>query len=290
MLLRHGCLSPFPPLTELVQVRHEHVPHDDVERQGCEQPVERPLGGGLVEAVESGLELLRVRHRDRRRRRLGNLLGERQPRGLRGRQPVGQVRSHREHPGHVVLAVEPEASGRAAGREQAVPALPRAEVAGEMLLRHRRLSLFPALTELVQVRHEHVPQHDVEREGCEQPVERPLGGGLVEPVESRLELPRVGHRRGGGRLGDLLGEGKPRGLRGRQAVVQVCAHGEHAGDVVLAVEPEASGRAARREQAVPTLPCAQGLHGHADAARELADAEQLVVGRGHRSSRGGGKR
>jgi hypothetical protein len=58
---RHG--SPLPLLAELVQVRHDDVAEERVDRQPCEQRVERRVRGGVVEAQKGVGELvLRGRH------------------------------------------------------------------------------------------------------------------------------------------------------------------------------------------------------------------------------------
>ena len=127
MLLGDGHVAPLPALAELVEVGQQDVAEHDVDRQRGEEPVECLLGAGLVEAVERGSEVRAVGGGGRRPDGLGHVFGEREACGFRREEAALEVCPHRKHAGDILFAVEPEAALRAAGREQAVSPLPRAQ-------------------------------------------------------------------------------------------------------------------------------------------------------------------
>jgi len=124
------------------------------------------------------------------------------------------------------------------------------ELAGEMLLAHRRFAPRPALTELVQVRQHKVREHCLGRELRQDAVECGLRGALVEVVQCLAKLL-------GPALQDWfvlsaavavrLRQGESGCLGGGHSMLQVRAHEGHSPLIRWGVEAKSPIGAARAE-------------------------------------------
>jgi hypothetical protein len=62
------------------------------------------------------------------------------------------------------------------------------DVADEVLLAHRERSALPPFSDIVEIGHEHLTHHDVQRESGEQAVERALRTDVVIALERASEI------------------------------------------------------------------------------------------------------
>ncbi len=108
----------LPALAEVSEIRQHDIPQDGRQGQIREEPVQRGLGGRLVESIESLPERagwLAPRRRGVRRAGAAGggdarVTAERGSRRLGGGQPVGEISLHPPGPRLVRLGVQPEAA------------------------------------------------------------------------------------------------------------------------------------------------------------------------------------
>ena len=138
----------------------------------------------------------------------------------------------------------------------------------------------PALAEISEVGQDHIAQDGRQGQLSHEPVQDGLRGRLVESVQSPAELGEglaarlaglagMGARAAVERGARCLGRGQPFG--------QVGLHAPDPRLVRGGVQPEPAGGAHRLQQAVAALPGPEHVIADAQAAAELADAQQRAV-------------